>query len=455
MHAGHGSGLRDERGQTAPELLGGLLAVSVIVAALFVSGIGPYIARETERLVCEIAHGGGCEASAPGLEPCLVSSSTSSSSFKVFVGFVEVGKDSILIREDFSDGTTRFTLVDSSELKGELFAGVRAKAGKWGLSAAAEAAAGGQLQGAQVFELPTEDADEFQDSVAAAGGFDGILRDVADINDEVPLLGIDNPLGGIDDGLLDLLGVDDDDPSVDPTEEYVDVSAFIEGDAGAGAGLGVLDAEVAASAQGAAGMKVIHEGERAGEFELYYSLEGEVGGSLTAGLLGPNISGEASVVATLVVGADGEPKTLKLSTTAGYTGALGLDETIEGADAAAVHELLEEVSLSGTAGEGQAIEAGAELDLSDPANRAAALRVLTPGPGQAAGLPGLLERIAADGTLTLDLFEVRKDETEGEIKIGVGVGGGAGGGSSSEDKTASGSFVREPGGSFQERGCLR
>ena len=70
-------------------------------------------------------------------------------------------------------------------------------------------------------------------------------------------------------------------------------------------------------------------------------------------------------------------------------------------------------------------------------------------------MPDLVERLATDATLTLDLFNVSKDETEGEIKVGLGVGGGAGGGQSSEDKTATGSYVREPGGSFQERVCAR
>ena len=102
------------------------------------------------------------------------------------------------------------------------------------------------------------------------------------------------------------------------------------------------------------------------------------------------------------------------------------------------------------------IQAGAELDLSDPANRDVALRLLTPGTGtQIAAIPDLIERLEQDGRLTLDLFDVTKDETEGEIKVGLGVGGGGGGSSSSEEQTATGSYVREPGGSFQERECAR
>lgn len=449
--------LRDQRGQTAPEYMGMLLLVSLLVAALFTSGIGGSIAGQVEMLICRIAGGENCAANeqADGdLEPCLVSSSEQAANFKLFVGFVEVGKDSILLREDFSDGTTRFTLIDSTELKGELFAGVRAKAGKYGLSAAAQAAAGGKLQGAKVFEVPTEDAERFEESVAAAGGFDGLLRDYTELNDEIPFLGLPNPFGGVDDWMLDRLGVDEDDPQIDPTEEYIDASVVLEGDANAAAGIGDLDGEVAASAMAAGGAKVFHEGERSGEIELYYSLEGEVGGNLTAGLLGPNVSGESSVVATLVVGDDGQPKSLKLTGAAGYTGALGVDQELEGLDASQIHELLDEVSLSGNVGEGSAIEASAELDLTDPTNRDLALRLLTPGTGLAA-VPDLIDRLGTDARLTLDLFNVSKDETEGEVKIGLGVGGGVGGGQTSEQRSATGSYVREPGGTFQERECAR
>ena len=61
----------------------------------------------------------------------------------------------------------------------------------------------------------------------------------------------------------------------------------------------------------------------------------------------------------------------------------------------------------------------------------------------------------SDGKLSVDFFDVSKDEAKGEVKVGIGIGGGAGGGQKSEDKTATGSYVREPGGTFQERKCKR
>jgi hypothetical protein len=62
------TGVRGEHGQTAAELLGGLLVVSVIIAALATTDAGAAISREAERLVCEIA-GGGCQEPAPGTPP--------------------------------------------------------------------------------------------------------------------------------------------------------------------------------------------------------------------------------------------------------------------------------------------------------------------------------------------------------------------------------------------------
>ena len=63
----------------------------------------------------------------------------------------------------------------------------------------------------------------------AAGGFDGILRDLAAYDDEIPFVGWDNPLGGIDDWALDQLGIDDNGDLPKPTETYIEGKAFLNG----------------------------------------------------------------------------------------------------------------------------------------------------------------------------------------------------------------------------------
>ena len=82
--------------------------------------------------------------------------------------------------------------------------------GKLGADLSAEALAGVGLAGGRVFEFDNQDdANAFQETVQAAGGFDGILRDLASYDDEIPLLGWDNPLGGVNDWALDQLGIDE------------------------------------------------------------------------------------------------------------------------------------------------------------------------------------------------------------------------------------------------------
>ena len=169
-------------------------------------------------------------------EKCLVGKSTTSANANVLIAFVQIDKDSILIREDYSDGSSKFTIVDNTEAAGELFAGAKAKVGKLGADLSAEALAGVGLAGGRVFEFDNQDdADAFQEKVQAAGGFDGILRDLASYNDEIPFLGWDNPLGGVDDWALDQLGVDDNEDLPKPTETYIEGKAFLNGSGERGA----------------------------------------------------------------------------------------------------------------------------------------------------------------------------------------------------------------------------
>ena len=444
--------LRSERGLAASEYAGILAVVAAVLLAIVALGLDGRVSGAVRTAVCQVL-GGDCEREQAALpDRCLVGQTTTSAHANVFVAFVQVDKDSIVIREDFSDGTSKFTIVDDTEAAGELFAGARAKVGKFGFNASAEAMLGAGLAGGQVFEFDDpDDADAFQDSVQAAGGFDGIVRDLASYDDEVPSLGWDNPVGGLNDWALDQLGVDDDEDLPDPTETYVEGSVFLNGAADAGGGLGVVDAEIAGLIEGAGVVKVVSSGENEGDVELAVQLDAEAGGSLTVATLGGGLGGDLGFTATISLDAQNgyAPDKLVLKGNGQYTGSLDHRLLLEADELADLSEALEKVSLSAAAGEGQGLELSAELDLDDPENLSATLRALTgsdPVP--------LALALNEDGTLGLDTYDVSTEETDGEIKVGLGVGGGAGGSSSTETQSGRSGYARPPGGTFEPRVCL-
>src|SRR5919112_853095 len=280
---------RDQRGITSSDYAGILVVVSLVFLALFALDLDEKIAPAVKQSVCTILGGEHCgeEPSAQVPEKCLIGQSTTSANANVLIAFVQIDKDSILFREDYSDGSSKFTIVDGTEAAGELFAGAKAKVGKLGADLSAEALAGVGLAGGRVFEFDNQDdADAFQETVQAAGGFDGILRDLASYNDEVPFLGWDNPLGGVDDWALDQLGVDDDEDLPKPTETYMEGKAFLNGSADAAAGIGVVDGELKGLIEGAGIVRVVTSGQNEGDVTFTVRLDAEASGSLTVGALG-------------------------------------------------------------------------------------------------------------------------------------------------------------------------
>src|SRR4051794_6387400 len=153
-----GRALRDERGVASVDYAGVLAVVAVIFGAFFLLDVDGKVGPVVEKAVCQIL-GGDCagEQSAQTPEKCLIGQSTTSANANVFVAFIQVDKDSILIREDFSGGFFKFTLVGNTEAGGELFAGGKAKVGKLGAGLSAEALGGVGLAGGRVFEFPDRD----------------------------------------------------------------------------------------------------------------------------------------------------------------------------------------------------------------------------------------------------------------------------------------------------------
>ena len=443
--------LNSERGLATSEYAGILAIVAAIFLGIFALGLDGKIGSTVETALCRILGGECGTTTAQTPQKCLTGQTTTSANANVFVAFVQIDKDSILIREDYSDGSSKFTIVDNTEAAGELFAGVKAKAGKYGINASAEALAGVGLAGGKVFEFDNqEDANDFQEAVQAAGGFDGILRDLASYDDEIPLVGWDNPLGGINDGLLDVLGVDDNGDLPEPDETYVEGKAFLNGSAGAGGGIGVIDADIKGLIEGAGVVKVVSSGENEGDVEFTVKLEGEANGNVTAATLGAGATGKTEFTATISLDAQNgyRPDKLVLKGNGGITGGFDSNIELEGDELKDISSALEELSLGTNSGDGKGFEVSAELDLKDPENLEATLQALA---GQNA-VP-LAMAINENGTLGFDTYDLSTEETEGEVKVGLGIGGGAGGSSSSEVQSGRTGYVRPPGGTFAPRVC--
>ena len=134
---------RDQRGITSSDYAGILVVVSLVFLALFALNLDEKVAPAVERAVCQILGGESCAQEVAGEpEKCLIGQTTTSANANVLVAFVQIDKDSILIREDYSDGSSKFTIVDNTQAAGELFAGAKAKVGKLGADLSAEALAG-------------------------------------------------------------------------------------------------------------------------------------------------------------------------------------------------------------------------------------------------------------------------------------------------------------------------
>jgi len=444
--------LKSERGISSSDYPGILVLVATVFVLMFALDLDSKVSTTVRTAVCQILGGDSCgEETAATPEKCLTGKTTTSANANVFVAFVQIDKDSILIREDYSDGSSKFTIVDNTEAAGELLAGAKAKAGKYGFNASAEALAGIGLAGGKVFEFDNpEDAAAFQDSVQAAGGFDGIVRDLAGYDDEIPILGWDNPVGGLNDWALDQLGIDDNGDLPTPNEEYYEGKAFLEGSAGAGGGIGIVDADIKGLINGAGLVKVKTSGENKGDVEFTVRIDGEANGSITAATLGGGATGKVRMTATITLDAQNgyKPDKLVLKGNAGYTGNFDQKLALDGDELKDICSALEEVSISDQAGEGKGFEVSGELDLDDPENLQATLDALA---GQNA-LP-LAEALDENGTLGFDTYDLSTENTDGEVKIGLGVGGGGGGASSSEEQSGRTGVVRPPGGTFAPRVC--
>jgi len=178
---------------------------------------------------------------------------------------VDIGQGGSYLREDRSDGTTVFTITDTASLQAAARVGARGRIGNVGIEASAEASAGGELENALQYTVPTDDADELEDALRRQGGFGQILRN-----------GVEGGLAGpvIIDPVNDFLFGEDEPDLPEPSAQYVGGGFIAEAGASAAAELGpVAGAELAAAIEGAGGARLITSGPDEGNVELFIQLD--------------------------------------------------------------------------------------------------------------------------------------------------------------------------------------
>lgn len=396
--------LRSEHGQTAAEYIGMILVVAVIIGAIVTLGIGGTITQRIEDAICSITPGADCgEQRAADEEPCRIRSTISSDNLtvgldiKVFSG--GAGGERAVVKEEFDDGTARYTIVDKAAL--ELALGTRGGTGPGiggiGSSLTAALAAQGELHNASIFTTRTaQQTRDVDEALRNAGGVEGAIR-----GGENGLDTVANLPGAAIEGLAGLLGADIDIPDVPdidgwlidrvlggvdlPEPDSVAIGGEIAAELTGSAEIDQGPSEVGAGAALRAARGGLHftSGDRKGETEFYFQVSGSAGAELKSALLGEANAGAAGTLTlTLVVGANGLPKALRVN---GLGTATALNEI--GSELGLSAEDLRELAVDSDRSEGKSVEFSADLALDGRLGNAA-LDILRDTPRAGLGRTG-------------------------------------------------------------------
>jgi hypothetical protein len=416
--------MSEERGQTTPEYMGVILIVAAILAAIAVTPLGRTIGDNIEAALCRIA-GEDCEQVAREVV-CPVRTTTENDklsvgvSVKAFSG--EGSSERVVIKEEFSDGTARYTVIDRAELDialGERGAG--AGVGGVGGSLTARLAATGALERASVYETDNpEQTAAIDEALEGADGFEGVVRSAEGVGD-LPRDAVNwlvpkwDPVPDVDGWLVDQVFGDLDLP--DPDSTYFGGEGGIEVSAGAASDQGPDEAGAEADLRAALGGRRFTSGEREGEIELYYELEGEAGAELKRAILGEaNVGASGELTATLVIGSDGLPKALRLNGTGTISGRNTLTDTEMGL----TEDDLRELAIDRDTASGTTVEFTGELDLRDERNLEPVMDLLSGNPADwPGGAAELVPRLAAGADVQYGIYdsELQEDTTDTNLVV--------------------------------------
>jgi hypothetical protein len=386
------SRLRSGAGQATSEYLGALLIVSVVIAALALTDVGERISYESRILICKIGGGEDCASiagnpDAPAASKCVVTSSDKSvqASVKVFVVKLEGGVTGVY--RVSADGTTYVTLKANAGA-GLEFSTPGVEAGSDDVAASSpkgEFSVTGKGEFARTWKFASQnDADEFIGNVVDK------VKAKADL---VP----------------NFLQDDDDYDLPDQDSDTIYGGVNVSGSVSAGGG---AYANAGGGVEAGLGATYSANGDVTYFFKAKANVSGRAGNSLAGGF---GANGEGEVVVAMTYDRNGNEKTMKVTGVGTLTGGLDLRGNAE--DLSGLLGAINKAGGSGVGQMGKRIEFESELDLTDPANRAAARAFLdgeNPDTGEyvplATATSDLLGRFDAAARTNVRLYDVDKTE---------------------------------------------
>jgi hypothetical protein len=400
--------MRGVRGQATVEYVALVLLLAIALGGALVlvagAGIGDRVTAAMRRALCVVT-GGSC---ADDAHPCVVASRREGESLELDAGFVRLGGEDALLREDRADGTVALTLLHSRS--GGVVAGVGAEAH---LDVGGPAVSFGNTLRAAALARSGEGATYVARDAREAADLERRLQQ--SVLARRPQATIAVPDGGPPMLLRPMPRLPE------PVETFGEAGSSLSLSGGVGVA-GVAKAGVRIGAEDTDGERV---DRRTGRRTVYLHARDGASGSLK--LLLPTLEGTRAreELYAVTLDRDGEPLELEV----GASGVVAAGVSVPAVAAGAAR------ALGARAARPRLLELDERLDLTDPDNRAAAGdflgAVLSPRPAVGSGpaVAGALRaRLDAAGTARARTYAL--DESDrgagGHLGAGLRLGGAIG-----------------------------
>lgn len=420
--------LSGERGQGSLEYTGiiALVVAAVLALVLLAPGWGSSVGDGIKAAVCKVvslATGNSCGSTAEASsrkpeEPCAVNKSATNFDASVTIASVKLGGGGHFLETTMSDGSVKVT-VNGTALGGAQFgigeyAGVTVGDTTYGEGATASVSVTANAEAGNTWNFTGPDAQAHADSFTS----DAERQTAQDAATHIA----PGPLGDLLDSGINAIVGKWDPPKPDSSYVAIGLGANVDGKASFGAG----GASGGAGLKGLIGYQTNKDGSSVGYFQVTDELAGKAGILSSAGTVGGSGSVGAKGVVSVTFDAQHHATKLtiqdSLDASGGLTGVTSNTSSLVG---------MAQDAAFGPGEKGASREVEASLNLTDPANHAAAtqflsavgINALRPASGQAyqnsydAG-KALLARFQSNGQITVLNYTGDKS--------GLGVGGEGG-----------------------------